>query len=131
MRTVNDTTSVGRYSRLEHIDGLRALAAVYVTLHYALLYVNDDLTAGLARKTRRLLLFGHYAVVQFIVLSGYCLMLPVIKHGGILAGGTWHFLLKRAWRILPPYYFAILFSHLLISLMIGHPQKRFGMAAFR
>lgn len=120
--SANESTGpVGEQGRIDHIDSLRALAAMYVTLHHALLYVNDDLAAGLARKFIRLFLFGHFAVVLFIVLSGFCLMRPVIRRDGVLSGGAWHFLRKRAWRILPPYYAAIAVSLTLIWLVIGTP----------
>jgi peptidoglycan/LPS O-acetylase OafA/YrhL len=66
--------------------------------------------------------WGHYAVDVFIVLSGYCLMLPVAARGE-LPGGVWHYVKRRARRILPPYYAAIAFSLLLIAAVPGlrHP----------
>ena len=62
---------------------------------------------------------GHYVVDLFIVLSGFCLMLPVIRHRGTLPGNTIIFFKKRIRRILPPYYLAMGFSLLLIITMIG------------
>jgi peptidoglycan/LPS O-acetylase OafA/YrhL len=50
----------------------------------------------------------HYAVAVFIVLSGYCLMLPVARAGnGRLPGGVVEFIKRRARRILPAYYAAL------------------------
>lgn len=122
MKTESETTgTAAKVSRWKHIDSLRGLAALYVVFHHALLYVNDDLPPGMTRRLLRTLLFGHYAVVVFIVLSGFCLMLPVVRNRGEIAGGTWHFIKKRAWRILPPYYFAISLSMAAIWLMIGVP----------
>jgi peptidoglycan/LPS O-acetylase OafA/YrhL len=46
-------------------------------------------------------------------------MLPVVQCNGILRGGTMQFFQRRARRILPPYYFALLLSLILISVFIG------------
>ena len=62
---------------------------------------------------------GHFSVDLFLVLSGFCLMLPVVRAGGTLRGGGWGFLKRRAHRILPPYYFGLAFSLLLIATLIG------------
>ncbi len=58
---------------------------------------------------------GHAAVGVFIVLSGFCLMRPVVAAGGVLAGGFLGYLRRRARRILPPYYAAALLSLALIA----------------
>lgn len=63
--------------------------------------------------------FAREAVALFIVLSGFCLMLPVVRRGGVLSGGAWLFFKRRARRILPPYYFALGVSLLLIWTIIG------------
>ncbi len=106
--------------RLDYVDGLRALAALYVTVYHMLLNVNDGLPDGMKRHVLGVFMFGHYAVDVFIVLSGFCLMLPVLRKGGI-SGGAWSFFKKRAWRILPPYYLAVALSLLLIRFFIGTP----------
>ena len=68
------------------------------------------------------LLYGRFAVDVFIVLSGFCLMLPIVRsRDGWLVGGARTFFLKRARRILPPYYFACALSLLLILSLIGQP----------
>ncbi len=54
---------------------------------------------------------GHFAVVIFIVLSGYCLMMPVATSSdGQLRGGLKRYFTRRALRILPPYYVALAVS---------------------
>ena len=71
----------------------------------------------------RVLTFGHYAVDVFIVLSGFCLALPVVLKGGVLRQGTIGFYLSRARRILPPYYAALfiaLIARWLFMSMGGH-----------
>ena len=108
-------------ARLPHLDGLRGLAALFVVLHHAWLTTWPDLFARRlppgARQTA-FLAYGHFAVVVFIVLSGFCLALPVARSGA-LAGGTRGFLRRRARRLLPPYYASVALSALLVWTLIG------------
>ena len=102
---------------MDFLDGIRGLAALYVVLYHVVLYRNIQwlglhhsqgslpfalqLLSVLTRQ-------GHYAVDVFIVLSGYCLMLPVVRSDtGRLAGGFLGYFRRRARRILPPYYAAL------------------------
>ncbi len=96
--------------RLEYLDGLRALAALYVVLFHGGLFERVDPAAlpSWARAVRRALSFGHDAVAVFIVLSGYCLMLPVARADGNMKRGLGSYFARRAFRILPPYYAALL-----------------------
>jgi peptidoglycan/LPS O-acetylase OafA/YrhL len=94
------------------LDGLRAVLALYVVMHHAWLGVFTADPAAVSRGYS-FLAFGRYSVCFFIVLSGFCLMLPTLKSGFTLARGLGGFLQRRAWRILPPYYFALLLSALL------------------
>lgn len=94
--------------KLEFLDGLRGLAAFYVLLHH--LYDPFGVPRALTYPLS-ILRFGHYAVGAFIVLSGYCLMLPIVRStDGKISGGTFHFFKRRAMRILPPYYAALILS---------------------
>jgi peptidoglycan/LPS O-acetylase OafA/YrhL len=106
---------------LLYLDSLRGMAALLVVVHHALLQVNFQGYALNTAQTCFLALFqnGHYPVNFFIVLSGYCLMLPVVKTDYQLKGGAITFFRKRARRILPPYYLAMAFSLVLIALLIG------------
>jgi peptidoglycan/LPS O-acetylase OafA/YrhL len=100
--------------RLAYLDGLRAAAALYVVLFHAVVGFAVDLS-GPARVFRLAFGFGHEAVAIFIVLSGYCLMLPVTRSAEQqLKGGFWGYLGRRAFRILPPYFAALALSLLLI-----------------
>lgn len=104
--------------RLEYLDGLRAVASVYVVLfHAGLGFAQPDATDSLARNVQRALSFGHDAVAVFIVLSGYCLMLPVARADGEMRRGIRSYFARRAFRILPPYFAALLGSLLLIALV--------------
>jgi len=104
--------------RLEYLDGLRAVAALYVVLFHAGLGFLDAArpVVGVARQLQRALSFGHDAVAVFIVLSGYCLMLPVARTEGVQVRGIPDYFARRAWRILPPYFAALLGSLLLLAL---------------
>ena len=65
----------------------------------------------------KILAYGHCAVVLFIVLSGFVLMLPVVRQSDHrLRGGIKDYLARRAWRIFPPYYGALVLTLLLISV---------------
>lgn len=66
--------------------------------------------------------YGHFAVTIFIVLSGFCLMLPVVNdREGQLRGGFKGFMQRRALRIIPPYYAAI--ALVLITTYASHLTK--------
>lgn len=94
---------------LTYLDGLRGLAAFYVLLHH--LYMKVLIDAGVAPIGFPLAAFGELAVDVFIVLSGYCLMLPIVRSASAeISGGAWTFFKRRAWRILPPYFAALSIS---------------------
>ena len=94
------------------LDGLRGLAALIVVIHHADLAFSRKYGHLAARGARTLWLelAAHFAVSTFIVLSGYCLMLPVAANGNALRGGVRGFIARRARRILPPYYAAYFLS---------------------
>src|SRR6266566_1837356 len=103
--------------RLEYLDGLRGAAALYVVLfHAAAGFTAKDLPAW-ARVLRHATTFGHSAVAVFIVLSGYCLMLPAARAGGQLPRGFGDYIARRARRILPPYSAALFGSLLLLGVV--------------
>jgi len=122
--------------RLEYLDGLRAVAALYVVLFHAGVGFLDAERPlhGLLRNVQRGLSFGHDAVAVFIVLSGYCLMLPVARAAvpGQLVRGVPNYIARRAWRILPPYFAALGGSLLLIALapVLETPTKTIWADSF-
>lgn len=105
--------------RLEYLDGLRAIAALYVVLFHAGLGFspNPGQLPAAAQLARRILCYGHDAVAVFIVLSGYCLMLPVSRAEGHIVRGVQSYFGRRAWRILPPYLAALLGSLVLLGVV--------------
>ena len=68
----------GTRVRLGYLDGLRGLAALYVVMHHSAFafYTASEMPHRL-RLLLKPLAYGHFSVDLFIVLSGYCLMLPV------------------------------------------------------
>lgn len=110
-------------SRLDYVDSLRALAALYVvSVHMfprAWLSTPTSLPNTWALNIlAKFLAQGHFAVSLFIVVSGFCLMLPALKNQLYLKGGFIRFLKKRSWRILPPFYVAFLLSAALLFVSL-------------
>jgi peptidoglycan/LPS O-acetylase OafA/YrhL len=104
--------------RLVHLDGLRALAASYVVMFHALPGFSAEHLTGPWRLLRRAFAYGHEAVAVFIVLSGYCLMLPVVRRDPErLTVAFPRFVRRRAFRILPPYFATVALSLALLALV--------------
>ena len=103
------------------VDGLRGVAALYVVLGHVYAYTRVWAEPLLPKPVHVLLKFidqGHSAVAVFIVISGFCLMMPLSRRQlGTPQGGTGRFLQKRARRILPPYYAALVLSILLVAVV--------------
>jgi peptidoglycan/LPS O-acetylase OafA/YrhL len=115
--------SLPRREHLAYVDGLRALAAVYVMLCHMWLEVwpvfAGKWPTGWELYLTGWLLYAHFAVTVFITISGFCLMIPVMRAGGRLRGGSARFLVRRAQRILVPFYCAMGLALLLQKLCIG------------
>ncbi|MGV3723056.1 MAG: acyltransferase family protein [Actinomycetota bacterium] len=99
------------------LDGIRGLAALYVAIFHASSFAGSETVSPPLRALANCFHFGHLAVGVFIVLSGFCLMLPVAAAGnGRLPRGLADYLRRRAWRILPPYYAALALSIACLSV---------------
>jgi peptidoglycan/LPS O-acetylase OafA/YrhL len=111
------------FLHLSALDSLRGLAALYVFLGHTIHQVAVDETQipKIIRVIFRSLDFGAYAVVLFIVLSGFCLMLPIIRNNGVIKGSIKNFFFRRAKRILPPYYATLLISIGLALTILNKP----------
>jgi peptidoglycan/LPS O-acetylase OafA/YrhL len=102
---------------LRFLDGLRAIAALVVISHHAWLQswpytlYHGPKPSGVVGALTGWLAFGKLAVTAFIVISGFCLMLPVVKYGNKI--DAIQFFLRRCRRILPPYYAALVLALLL------------------
>ncbi|WP_051142647.1 acyltransferase family protein [Gryllotalpicola ginsengisoli] len=96
-----------------YLDGIRGAAALMIVLYHTFLFTGMRGDAQRAMPHwAHIVLYGYLGVPLFIVLSGYVLMLPVVRTPDLwFPKGFRNFALRRARRILPPYYAAvILFS---------------------
>jgi peptidoglycan/LPS O-acetylase OafA/YrhL len=100
------------------LDGVRAAAALFVVFHHSWLTVWPSFPRNIGPWWVAPLVYGHLAVAVFIVVSGFSLALAPARNGGSLKGGTRHFIRRRAWRILPTYWAALIISTLITALII-------------
>jgi len=104
--------------RLDFLDGIRGLAAFYVVFHHLYqIYLTDPMQPAAGYYWfMPLLQWGHHAVAVFIVLSGFCLMMPVARSaGGVLREGFAQYVWRRVRRIVPAYYAAIVLALVLVA----------------
>ena len=108
--------------KIPFMDGLRGLAALYVVLGHI---VGQEVgTHPVLHPYLTWVWHAIYAVDIFIVLSGFLLMLPVAHSvQRQLEGGLAGFWSRRAWRILPAYFAALLASILYVdwAYLQAHP----------
>ena len=109
-----------RSQRLAGLDGLRGLAALYVVVNHVFLRTFPGYPADHAPFWAGWFIYGRFAVVVFIVLSGFSLALSPARHGWQL-DGVRHFAKRRAWRILPAYWAALAFSLAVAWLIVPQP----------
>ncbi len=108
--------------RLVGLDGMRGLAALAVVLHHCYLLAFPGYPAATGPWWARPLIYGHFSVVVFIVLSGFSLAVSPARNGWEL-GGKMKFARRRAWRILPPYWAALAFSLIIAWAIIPQPGE--------
>jgi peptidoglycan/LPS O-acetylase OafA/YrhL len=116
-RSDNDVGAVKIKGRLDYIDVLRALAVLsVVSVHVWGYWLNSPIQEAHGVSIRaffyRWASLGSWGVDLFIVISGFCLAHPLFKSTDRstpprdLRIGK--FYTRRAWRILPAYYVAVL-----------------------
>ena len=105
--------------RLEFLDGIRAIAALYVVLHhiYLTVYPHNDPSGPLA-WTFSWLQYGNFGVAVFIVISGYSLAIRPARIGG-LGESYLSFIRRRFRRIVLPYWVALAVSLVLALTLLG------------
>jgi len=106
--------------RLAGLDGIRGLAALFVVMHHIFLRAFPGYPVDNAPFWAGWFIYGRFAVVVFIVLSGFSLAVSPARTGWRL-GGVSRFAHRRAWRILPPYWAALVFSLLMTWLVLAQP----------
>jgi peptidoglycan/LPS O-acetylase OafA/YrhL len=111
-----------RRKRLVGLDGIRGLAALFVVLHHCFLSAFPGYPHNTGPLWIGFLIYGHFAVAVFIVLSGFSLAVAPARAG-------WHvdskrkFFFRRAWRILPTYWPALLLSLIIAWAIIPQPGE--------
>jgi len=108
--------------RFPFLDSIRAIAALYVVMHHAMLqyyFIKPHNLSTAEQVVFKIFSDGHLAVDMFIVLSGFSLMLAIIRNNYKLKGGIATFIKRRIIRIVPAYYATIAISLLLASTLIG------------
>ena len=105
--------------RLAGLDGIRGLAALFVVVNHVFLRAFPGYPVDHAPFWAAPFIYGRFAVVVFIVVSGFSLALSPARHGWRL-DGIRRFARRRAWRILPAYWAALAFS-LAVAWIITPP----------
>jgi peptidoglycan/LPS O-acetylase OafA/YrhL len=113
-------TADRRSRRLAGLDGIRGLAALYVVVNHVFLRAFPGYPVDHAPFWAAWLIYGRFAVVVFIVLSGFSLALSPARHGWRLDAVS-RFAQRRARRILPPYWAALAFSLVVAWFIVPQP----------
>jgi peptidoglycan/LPS O-acetylase OafA/YrhL len=111
-----------RRQRLAGLDGLRGLAALYVVVYHVFLRAFPGYPVDPAPFWAGWFAYGRFAVVVFIVLSGFSLALSPAREGWKLDGLA-SFARRRARRILPAYWAALVFSLAVAWLIVPPPGQ--------
>lgn len=118
--------------RLQFLDGLRGIAAIYVMIGHARWLLWEGYSEGYLKHPEQygminkllmyffsLFKYGHEAVLFFFVLSGFVIHLKYAKNlaSAQPAPFNWYdYLYRRVKRIYPPFLFAILLTILLDAI---------------
>ena len=114
--------------RLELVEGMRGVAALYVVLSHFISIVDPRFLEGKSTAPgwlQTLMLpftYGHLAVAAFIVLSGFCLQLSLFNGKDGRIHDRKRFYQRRAWRILPAYYASLALS-VVVCMLVTQYQK--------
>ena len=103
--------------RLEYLDSVRAIAAVFVLLHHIWITIWPAYPRNDGPLALGWLVYGHLSVSVFIVVSGFSLAIAPARTGWTLRDGPWTFLRRRAWRIIPTYWAALALSCLVFGVI--------------
>ena len=111
-----------RRQRLAGLDGLRGLAALFVVVNHVFLRAFPGYPVDHAPFWAGPFIYGRFAVIVFIVLSGFSLALSPARHGWRLDAVS-RFAQRRARRILPAYWAALAFSLAVAWLVVPQPGQ--------
>lgn len=112
-----------RAGRIEAIDGFRALAMLMVLLYHSWEFSGSptlELHLGSWHPDLFGLLRGNTRVDLFVVLSGFCLFLPLSRKPEALGNWDWKsYARRRLRRIVPTYYAALAYAVLLPVILVA------------
>src|SRR4051794_8453419 len=108
--------------RLAGLDGVRGLAALFVVVNHVFLRAFPGYPVDRAPFWAAWFIYGRFAVVVFIVLSGFSLALSPARRGWRLDGVA-RFAHRRARRILPAYWAALALSLAVAWLVAAQPGQ--------
>ncbi len=111
-----------RQRRLVGLDGIRGLAALFVVLHHCYLLSFPGYPASTGPFWASWMIYGHFAVAVFIVLSGFSLAVAPARAGWRL-DSKGRFFYRRAWRILPTYWPALALSLVVAWTLAPQPGE--------
>jgi peptidoglycan/LPS O-acetylase OafA/YrhL len=106
--------------RVAGLDGIRGLAALFVVLNHVFERAWPGFPVDHAPLWAGEFIYGRFAVVVFIALSGFSLGLAPARSGWRFDSVA-AFARRRAWRILPPYWAALAFSLVLTWFVVAQP----------
>ena len=112
--------AVARPGRVVGLDGIRGLAALFVVLNHIFERAWPGFPADHAPFWAAWMIYGRFAVVMFIALSGFSLGLGPARSGWRFKSIT-TYAHRRAWRILPPYWAALGFSLVMTWYVLAQP----------
>lgn len=118
--TTHTSATAAAHRRVVGLDGIRGLAALFVVLHHVYLVSYPTYPVNSGPSWLAWLMYGHLAVVVFIALSGFSLAIGPARRDWQL-GGKARFAWRRAWRILPPYWAALVFSCIMAWTVAPEP----------
>jgi peptidoglycan/LPS O-acetylase OafA/YrhL len=106
--------------RVVGLDGVRGLAALFVVLNHIYLRAWPGFPVARAPLWAGEFIYGRFAVIVFIALSGFSLALAPARSGWRFPSLA-RFAHRRAWRILPPYWAALAFSLVMTWFVLAQP----------
>jgi peptidoglycan/LPS O-acetylase OafA/YrhL len=107
---------------LSGLDGIRGLAALYVVVNHIFLRAFPGYPVDGAPFWAGWFIYGRFAVVLFIVLSGFSLALSPARRGWRLDSLP-RFAHRRIRRIVPAYWAALAFSLAVAWLIVPPPGQ--------
>ncbi len=100
-------------SRIPAIDGLKGIAIIAILFGHIMLMIPE-------MDSMILRVLAYLGVLMFFALSGYCLMLSALRDADNFS--VRRFLLRRAERLLVPYYGGMFLSLLAILFLLHFPS---------